>query len=200
MASSSPTPFKYANINIVTLFVGESKTAFRIHEDLLFEHSTVFKAAFSPGFPEASTREMTLPDEEPYSFEFLIRCLYLHPADPNDILKYYEDISKLYIGLEIEQLIKLYILANKYDVERLMIAVAIAVRKHKATTSFSHVAMAYENLPKFSAFRKDLLRSYAVDFQRLSKEQFDNEGLKEKLVGMPEVAADLLREVGMKGD
>ena len=53
MATSTVAKSRKSGVNTVTLLVGRKKTAFRVHEDLLLESSTYFKAAFGPGFEKA---------------------------------------------------------------------------------------------------------------------------------------------------
>ena len=63
---------RWADVATVSLVVGESNTAFHVHEADLFDASPFFKAAFTSDFRESAERSMTLPEDDEDIFELFI--------------------------------------------------------------------------------------------------------------------------------
>ncbi|PPJ59893.1 hypothetical protein CBER1_08329 [Cercospora berteroae] len=63
---------------IITVAVGtnESPDEFRVHEDLLREHSDFFEAALNNQWKEAQERKITLPEDEPDVVDTYVQWLY----------------------------------------------------------------------------------------------------------------------------
>ncbi len=66
---------KFRGVPFVTLYVGLERIPHHIHENLLFEASPVFEAAFSGKFRESSDRSMDLPDDDVDAAERMVRKL-----------------------------------------------------------------------------------------------------------------------------
>lgn len=52
------TNSRFSDIEMVVLVVGQEKTEISVHENVLFDASPVFKAAFAPAFKEPSERSI----------------------------------------------------------------------------------------------------------------------------------------------
>lgn len=97
---------RWGDITTVTLIAGESKTAFQLHEERLFEASSCFKAAFTSNFKESSERTMTLPEDDVGAFEDFAHWLYTRGFE---ILP--EPPDAMFMAP-----LKLFVLADKYHV------------------------------------------------------------------------------------
>ena len=181
MATSSLANSRYAGVDTVTLIVGETKTPFRIHEDLLFENSTYFKATFGSGFREGASREITLPEDETKIVDRFVHWLYSPSSYP---------LTWRVTGIRWEDIIKLYIFTDKYIVPNLKSCMFKEIKGARRVPSLDSVAIAYDNLPASSDLRKLLVAPYAIAFYKESK--FEATEYKEKLSQMPEFAADLV--------
>ena len=94
---------RFSDIQMVLLVVGRDKTQISVHENVLFEASPVFKAAFTSRFKESSERSIYLPDDHAILLDILIQSLYAPESRLDEI-----DIT---MGL-----FRLYVLADKYDI------------------------------------------------------------------------------------
>ena len=95
---------------VVSLVVGDDKTCFTVHRDLLCEASSFFKAAFMGAgeFKETSEQSMSLPEDNADTFELLVKWLYRKSLSDPD--------RKLGWETEYFYLARLDILADKYDI------------------------------------------------------------------------------------
>jgi len=182
---------RYGDIKTVTLYVGEDRTAFQVHEDLLCEHSAVFKAPFGSNFREASDRTMSLPEDDAGSFEYLVHWLYTQrytiPAPeepaPTNSTKHYKFGS---------QALHLFVLADKYDVSGLKQYICVQLLE-KAGDGYrpphlSTIFYAYKNLPEKSSMREILADWYAPD---IDPSWFVQDDVRIWLLKCPEFAVDL---------
>lgn len=88
--------------------VGVTQTTFFVHLNLLCSASPYFKAAFTNGFLEAQQKSMKIPEDDPDTFEILVRWVYTKKLDlPNPGTDEAHDERYL-------QLCKLYVLTDKY--------------------------------------------------------------------------------------
>ena len=86
---------------------------FHVHLDVICNESSVFKAAFSGEFTEASNQSMNLRDHEIKSVERMIQWLY---SKQYELAKWsFEDIQ-ITADTRYWQLAKLNTLADKYDI------------------------------------------------------------------------------------
>lgn len=132
----------------VSLVVGQSKTAFHVHEADLFAASPFFKAAFTSDFRESAERTMTLPEDDENIFELFVEWLYHRsyelPAYPKPPI--------------CMQPVKLYVLADKYDVRSLKNLIVsklfLAFKQKVPLPKLSTIAYAYEHTSQSSPIRK----------------------------------------------
>ncbi len=61
---------------MVDVFVGPKRKTFRLHEDLLCDRSSYFRATFGGDFAEAASKELYLPEDNDASFELFVNWLY----------------------------------------------------------------------------------------------------------------------------
>ena len=94
---------RFSDIQMVLLVVGQGKAKISVHENVLFEASPVFKAAFSYSFKESHDRAIHLPNDDPALMDLLVQSLY-RPESRPDILDTPMQLSRLYV------------LADKYDI------------------------------------------------------------------------------------
>ena len=97
---------RFSDIQMVLLVVGREETEISVHENVLFEVSPVFKAAFSSRFREGYERSMYLPDDDAILVDILIQSLYAPESTLDEI-----DTAM--------QLSRLYVLADKYDIVKI---------------------------------------------------------------------------------
>lgn len=68
--------YRLLTFNMVDIYVGAKRKAFRVHEDLLCDRSDYFKATFHGEFAEAKAKELYLPEDNDASFELFVNWLY----------------------------------------------------------------------------------------------------------------------------
>lgn len=92
----------------VKLLIGLERKTYYVHKDLLCEKSYYFKGAFGDGFEESVDGAMILEDADLEVFEMFLSWFY---GTPVPLIK---------TGLAYIAHIKLYVMADRYGVERLM--------------------------------------------------------------------------------
>ena len=146
---------RWGDIATVTLVVGESKTTFQFHEVDLFEASPFFKTAFNSKFREGSERTMTLPEDDAEAFEDFAEWLYSRKFEISP-----QPGKATYMGP-----LKLFVLANKYNVNELkdvIIEKIFTLGKQLGTRpSPTEVAYIYEHTHQGSGIRKMIADWYA---------------------------------------
>lgn len=177
----------WADIATVTLLVGETKAAFIVHEEKLFEASSFFKAAFTSDFKEGSERTMTLPEDDEAVFDLFVEWLYYGsyqlPSLPAGIFGKASELSM--------QPVQLFVLADKYDVPQLknliLLKIFLAFKESKCGTITKETfAYAFQHTPQKSSIRKlfaDWLANYPVLIERETSQIW----LREH----PEISTDL---------
>lgn len=65
----------------VTLLVGEDKTPFHVHKDLICSNSELFKDCFERNFSEAENRIVSVPDDNVDAVETFVTRLYSGQID-----------------------------------------------------------------------------------------------------------------------
>ena len=181
---------------VVTFYVGPDKVVFHVHQNLLFDASPVFKAAFSGNFKEASERSMTLPDDEKDFFGSMIQWLYtqkLHLTMPVSL----ETSNVCYMKLA-----KLNALAEKYDIRSLkndiidkLFDLGPTPKKFKPP-QIPPTRYVYDTTSERSSFRKLLVawNTYHIDYVWYEKDTTRN-----MLAGVsPDFALDLAIEFGLR--
>ena len=179
------TSYRFGGVPTVTILVGENSTPFSIHRDQLCEASSFFKAAFQGNFLEGSEMRMRLPEEEKHTFELFIEWLYNRSYEICNI----EDEAE---GEGFMEPIKLYILADKYDVTVLkshVITQLFALRNEKWVPDSDTVAYAYVHTPRSSHLRKFLADWWAC---QVDLAWFRSEEAQEWFEEHPEVASAVI--------
>lgn len=106
---------RFAGASYVTLYVGADKVPFQVHETVLCDRSSVFRAAFNSEFKESSERTMDLPDEDPELFEHFVASLYNSKFDHTMFgLPDWDGENGF-----VMQTARVFVLAGKFDVESL---------------------------------------------------------------------------------
>ena len=143
--------YRFWEVPTVTLFVGEDKRPFHVHRSLLCEASSFFKAAFEGNFRETSEQKMDLPEEDEGSFDLFVQWLYD---------RHYE-IPLGWLERFLEP-VKLYVLADKYDVrglrsliiEKLFEMGKQCMRTNKAAPGWEAMAYVYDHTSQNSGLRR----------------------------------------------
>ena len=157
---------------MVTLHVGPDRTLFQVHQDLLFDTSPVFKAAFGGNFQEASERSMPLPDDDKDSVGRMISWLYTKQIELTI------PVSKETSAACYMQLAKLNTLADKYDIYLLKNQIVDELfglengPNKMRPPQVPIVKYVYENTTTGSSFRKLMVAWHAfhIDFTWYDKE------------------------------
>lgn len=143
----------------MTIYVGDAKNEFHIHQNLLCGASTFFDAAFTSKFKEGSEKKMTLPEDDPEVFEAFVQWLY---HQHYEILA--SDLSHE-PGRYLTQTMQLFILADKYGVTHLKNAIIDALVRNAQSKgkppSRSAIHQIYEFTPPSSGIRVLLADWYA---------------------------------------
>ena len=175
---------KFCDASTASIYVGETRALFLVHQDLLSSVSPYFEAALTTGFKEATARTVSLPEDDIESFERFVQWLY-SGVYALSVFKTREMADKRYL-----QLAELYILADKFQVPKLKNDIIDKVNTtHKAylppLSAISHV---YKNTPTSSPLRKMLVATYvwSIDLTWYNEEEAEKE-----LLMVPEFTRDL---------
>ena len=111
----------------MTVLVGPSEVQWRLHENLLSGISDFFRSAFNSGFQESIEDRLTMPEDDPHSFELFVRWLYIRTLTPtavsNSTTSAHVMLGKDFTAGSstacIQDYLKLYVLASKVLVEEL---------------------------------------------------------------------------------
>ena len=174
---------RWVDVATVTLVVGETKAAFQVHEANLFEASPFFKAAFTSDFRERSEQTMTLPEDDEVIFELFVNWLYGQRYDisspPADRTMFLEPI-------------KLFVLADKYDVRSLKNLVVsqlfFAIKTVAKPPTLDEVSYAYKHTSQKSTLRElltDLLTT------RFNLGWFQEQSTQTWLRDHPDISVDM---------
>ncbi|KAJ9603694.1 hypothetical protein H2200_011880 [Cladophialophora chaetospira] len=69
-------PKSFATSPLIKVFVGEKRKEYNIHKDVLIKGSPFFKACLSANMLEATTNEISLPEDQCCAFDLLVAWLY----------------------------------------------------------------------------------------------------------------------------
>ncbi|TVY56447.1 hypothetical protein LSUE1_G009731 [Lachnellula suecica] len=111
---ATPALGSVLGIEMVDIFVGPSKTQFRVHKALLCSRSPYFKGMFESGFAETSSQSANLPEDSPTVFALFLEWLYGGCFAPLDV-QYVKDHG----SASVEQRIMLYTFAEKICLDQL---------------------------------------------------------------------------------
>lgn len=188
---------------IVTLYVGQGRVEFHVHEDTLTK-LPFFRAALQGQFREASKKAICMPDDDPSKItamiEFLYTGNYTYAYDPTSVEQ--DEGSDAPVSNLAEGLYHLgvYVVASKYDSANL---------SERAVANFKSVANELDSINSLRLWQA----AYAEDLQlpRSREEFIENyrrEGLVSWVTGLfeengaeleetisacPQLAIDLLR-------
>ena len=173
---------RFSDIQMVRLVAGQEKTQILVHENVLFEASPVFKAAFTSEFKESSERAIYLPDDDATLIDILIQSLYAPESRPNGIDS-------------IMQSLRLYVLADKYDIvkvknktcEDVYLSLYYLPSLSACGPLMSVVKFVYENTTSMAPMRRAIVDwfVYTVD-----SSWFSGEDSRRWLLAVPEFGAD----------
>ena len=189
---------RFSNTKIVLLVVGRKKTEISVHENVLFEASPVFKTAFTSSFRESSERSIYLPDDSATIMDMLVQYLYAPE-------------SRLTIIGTIMQSLRLYVLADKYDIVKVKNKICEDVqlwlvyqrslsatgKQCSARPPKSAVKFVYENTTSKTPMRRLLVDWFVwgVDLA-----WFNNEENRSWLLSVPEFAVDVCAVLSKDSD
>ena len=185
---------RFAQVQMVTLYVGKDKIEFHLHEDQLCGASPVFHKAFTSDFQEGSKRTMDLPDDDAGLFDHLVTCIYSKSFDMDLFGDATSDSEK-----EV-QAAQLFALAEKYDVGTVMLNIGIGIYAHAKANRYVYIAyqhkitppdrraveIAYEYTSRDSMLRKVFIDWYSVC------DVCEDTDLRDWLPTVPEFASDLV--------
>lgn len=178
---------RFGAVLTVTILVGKDKTPFQVHHDQLCEASAFFKAAFEGQFRESSEKTMDLPEEDEHLFDLFVQWLYRG---------HYEIPPKgtEAPGERFMELVKLYVLADRYDVvdlRSLLITKLFEMYKvpNGILPGMVTVAYAYEHVSRTSGLRRLLADWYT---EKVGFSWFNSEVAQEWFREHPEVAAAVI--------
>ena len=168
---------RFSTIAMVLLVVGEEKIELSVHENVLFDASPVFKTAFTSKYKEGSERSIYLPDDDADLMDALIQDLYA----PQSALRE--------IGSTME-LLRLYVLADKYDIVQVKnrICDCFVSNIKGLPPSASEIEYAYENATSERPIRRVLVDWF---IHRANAAWFNKEENRRWLTSVPEFAVDL---------
>ena len=181
---------------MVTFHVGPDKTVFQVHQNILFDASPVFKAAFCGNFQEASERSMPLPDDDKDSVGRMISWLYTKVFELTVPVSN-ETSEECYM-----QLAKLNTLADKYDIYSLKNQIIDELFKLTKKPRYIMppqtpiVEYVYNNTTNGSSFRKLMVAWYAF---KIDLGWYDLETTRDELAEISQdFAIDLVMELGAR--
>lgn len=134
---------------------------FYVHRDVICNESSVFKAAFSGEFTEASNQSMDLPDDEIESIGRMIQWLY---SKQYELAKWSFGDKKITANTRFWQLAKLNTLADKYNIIGLtndIVDQLYIMRSKGVPPQLPVAAYIYGNTTENSSFRKLLIAWYS---------------------------------------
>ncbi|KAJ4295562.1 hypothetical protein N0V90_007575 [Kalmusia sp. IMI 367209] len=176
---------------LVTIIVGENKTAFTIHASLLINSSEFFRAALQGGFSEAGTKTITFHDESPTTIQLFKHWLYheqfpdLEKGDNLEMWQLFEGPNDRG-ATKSHQLVELYVFAEMYQVSYLKGNILRALYKHVFIESPAYrwklprgqtLHYAFDHLPAGAPLLRLLAdayywRGYACDYKEGDSDEF----------------------------
>ncbi|EER25635.1 hypothetical protein D8B26_000046 [Coccidioides posadasii str. Silveira] len=177
---------RFRGVTVITITVGESEAQFQAHKDLLCQKSPFFNGALTSDFKEAAEHAITLPEDDPDTFERFLQWVYSGTYVLSGIGSD-EEVDERYM-----QLAQLYVLADKLEVPALkhniineMFLMKLSPGKPPQVDVISYV---YENTRVRSPLRQLIVAwlVWHVDF-----EWYKTANAMNFLPQCPEFAADL---------
>ena len=186
--------YRFAQVQMVTIYVGKDRIEFHLHEDTLFDASPVFRKAFSSDFQEGSKRTMDLPEDDAGSFDHLIKCIYSESFDM-DMFKDAASDSEREV-----QAAQLFAIAEKYDVETVMLNIGIGLFAHARANRYKMIQWTRKYIPperraveiaQEYTSRDSILRKVFIDWFSMCDVCEDTD-MRDWLQTVPEFASDLV--------
>ncbi|MCJ1365703.1 hypothetical protein MMC16_004828 [Acarospora aff. strigata] len=163
---ANPFP-KYLSKEMVTVDVGGENgdlQTFAVHKNILCQQSSFFKAALMGRFKEAAAGKVELPEDRPELFDHFVQWIYT------------QDLKQVIAEATPSRwttLFKLYVLADKLQVETLKNAIMdyvlymaqVAVKDGAPRAEYptnADISAVYENTPPASPMRKFLSELFAL--------------------------------------
>ncbi|KAF2797234.1 hypothetical protein K505DRAFT_358595 [Melanomma pulvis-pyrius CBS 109.77] len=141
----------YFTSPILQIRVGQEDSdqeTFAVHEDLICLRSAFFKNAMNGSWIESARRLITLPEDNPHTFELYLNIIY------NGCLPVIDECPK--VG-QFETLTTLYVLAEKLmdrETKNLVVQAMIARRNETFIPKPDCIRYLYENTPENNLGRK----------------------------------------------
>ena len=192
------THHRFANVKTITIYVGKDKVNFQVHEDTLFDASPLFHKAFTSDSQEGPERTLDFPNDDADLFGHLIACIY-SKSFSMDMFEDATSDSERQI-----QAAQLFALAEKYDVETVMLNMGIKLHAHgNAPGKKKRPAGSYYETDRFpperraveiayrDTHRDSILRIVFVDWYSMGGVD-DDIGVRDWLSTVPEFASDLV--------
>lgn len=160
------------NSPIVSILVGPRKILFTVHEDLLTHHSSYCKSLLAGHFAEAKQKEIDWEDEDPNVVKLFVAVawLYSREIDLDECLtgaiSRNQATSVNGIGYKYSMLFRLWVLADKRDVEALRNAVVAGFTELLLASNFlpsiESMIWAWENTMASAKIRSVIVDSLAI--------------------------------------
>ena len=175
--------------SIVDIYVGPESTHWPLHERLLCYHSPFFASIFykddkDPNKKRKGDKSYGLPDEDDYPFELLVGWLYSKAIRPINQEK------------DIGPVLDLYLLADKFQMEKLSADVVEAVRDFYYSTStyptLRRVQYIYAETDEDNEMREMMVSSIAR--QLTTSDKIPNHWAK-ALQANGQLAVDIIRAI-----
>jgi hypothetical protein len=189
ITSSAKTDYRTLGDEVVTIYVGAKRKAFKIHKKLLCEQSDYFSKAFNGRFQEANG-EMYCPEDNPTAFSYFVNYVYwnvlpkLPPKDATDKYEY-----DYYCGLS-----GLFFLAEKLCMNELGNKTMDAIQDHQRIyerfISCKGLVDIYRDTHENSKLRAFGLLSYTKNQMNQTNSKKDLAKAEEMLSSVPEIAKD----------
>ena len=173
----------------VAFKVGKSKNIFEIHWSLICNASPVLKATLTRKFKETQRYRMLLPDEDVETFGHFAQWLY--GKNPLDVSSYSDRVGKS--SPFALPLAKLYVLAEKYNVDMLKNRVIdIFFEGHSACQGCKPMETTI-NYFYINSIRKSPFRRLLADWHawHVPMKEYGDEDPADFLLGTPDFAIDV---------
>lgn len=146
--------------SLVDMYIGPDSTHWTIHERLLTYHSPALASTFygdddkePSGIQKRGNKSYGLPEEDDHTFELFVSWLYSRTIQPPKVEK------------DIGPLLDLYLLSEKFQIEKLSLDIVELVREHYHSTStypgLRRVQYIYAETDEDNAMREMMVSSIA---------------------------------------
>jgi hypothetical protein len=114
--------------DMAEIFVGEERTRYLVHKDIVCGQSPFFSAALNGSFSEGESQQVELPETDAKTFDHVILWFYQNRLEPTRY--FFKDNKPTYFSL-----LDLYAIADQLDIEGLRNAVCNRVAELAETTN-----------------------------------------------------------------